>query len=259
MTAATARSSSKKSPSDPLVQVLVDSREPEWVRSLPFGGATVSASLIEVGDVLGLTGSGAAVLIERKTAGDLLASIKDGRLIAQAAAMREVTEWAYLVVTEPMYPGRFGQVLFQPTKGRTLALRETAWGWSSLQGALTTVQDLGVGVVWCGGDDRFEETALWLFSRERGPVAVPRRLGLPLPEGEAILCALPGVGPERARELLRECGSVAWALYALTEVPASGKYKKNVIGVGPKTRLEVRRALGLQEGETLVPLREEPE
>ena len=78
-----------------------------------------------------------------------------------------------------------------------------------------------MGVVWCGGDDRFEETALWLFGRERGPVAVPRRLGLPLPEGEAILCALPGVGPERARELLRACGSVAWALYALTEVPAA--------------------------------------
>jgi hypothetical protein len=67
------------------------------------------------------------------------------------------------------------------------------------------------------------------------------------------------VGPERAKELLRACGSVAWALYALTEVPAAGKYKKNVIGVGPKTRLEVRRALGLEEGEALIPLVEEPQ
>ena len=257
---ATARSTSKKPPSDPLVQVLVDTREPEWVRALSFGGAHVIPALIEAGDLLAMTASGTPVLIERKTAGDLLASIKDGRLIAQAAVMRQMSEWAYLVITEPMYPGRFGQVLYQPVKGRTLALRETAWGWTALQGALTTVQDLGVGVVWCGGDDHFEATALWLCERERGPVAIPRRVGLPLPEGEAILCALPGVGPERARELLRECGSVAWALYALTEVPAAGKYKKNVIGVGPKTRLEVRRALGLREGETLVPLeeREEP-
>jgi ERCC4-type nuclease len=252
----TSRSTSRKSPSDPLVQVLVDSREPDWVRALPFGGAHVVPALIEAGDLLAMTAGGAAVLVERKTAGDLLSSIKDGRLIAQAAAMREVTEWAYLVVTEPMYPGRFGQVLFQPTRGRTMALRETAWGWHALQGALTTVQDLGVGVVWCGGDDHFEATALWLFERERGPVAVPRRTGLPLPEEESILCALPGVGPERARELLRACGSVAWALYALTEQPGAGAYKKSVVGVGPKTRLEVRRALGLKDGEALIPLTE---
>ena len=195
----TRRSTSRASPSDPLVQVLVDTREPDWVRSLPFGGAHVIPALIEAGDLLAMTASGTPILVERKTAGDLLSSIKDGRLIAQAALMRQTTEWAYLVITEPMYPGRFGQVMFQPTRGRTLALRETAWGWHALQGALTTVQDLGVGVVWCGGDDHFEATCLWLFERERGPVAVPRRAGLPLPEGEAILCALPGVGPERAR------------------------------------------------------------
>ena len=114
---ATARSTSKKPPSDPLVQVLVDTREPEWVRALSFGGAHVIPALIEAGDLLAMTASGTPILIERKTAGDLLASIKDGRLIAQAAVMRQMSEWAYLVITEPMYPGRFGQVLFQPVQG----------------------------------------------------------------------------------------------------------------------------------------------
>jgi hypothetical protein len=47
---------------------------------------------------------------------------------------------------------------------------------------------------------------------------------------------------------------VGWALYALTEM-AAGK-RKSVAGVGPATRLAVRRILGLKDGETLLPLEE---
>jgi ERCC4-type nuclease len=247
---------SKKSPSDPLDQVIVDTREPDWVRALEFEGAHVASALLETGDLLGMTRDGAFVLLERKTAGDLLASIKDGRLIAQAARMREVTQWAYLVVTESLYPGRFGQVIYQVNGARSVlgGLRETAWKWAAVQGALTTVQDLGVGVVWCGGDEQFGATARWLFERDRGPVAAPRRPPADLDERVELLCALPGVGPERARALLRDCGSVGWALYALTEM-AAGK-RKSVAGVGPATRLAVRRILGLKDGETLLPLEE---
>ena len=243
-------------PSTDLVQVLVDSREPDWVRALTFEGAVVTPSVLEVGDALGLDFDGNATLIERKTAGDLLASVKDGRLLTQAAAMRAVTDWSYLVVTEPMYPGRFGQVMYQPARGHTQALRETAWRWHAIQGALTAVQDLGVGVVWAGGDDDYERVCVWLMTREKTPIALPRREAVLLPEDQAILCALPGVGPERARALLAACGSPAWALYALTEVPDAGRYKKNVVGVGPQTRLAVRRALGLKDQEVLIPLEE---
>ena len=55
------------------------------------------------------------MLIERKTAGDLLSSIKDGRLIAQAGFDARGDQWTYLVVTGPMYPGSYGQVLHQPS------------------------------------------------------------------------------------------------------------------------------------------------
>lgn len=251
----TTPSRSTASPSD-LIQVLVDTREPDWVRALTFEGAHVIPAVLEVGDALGMDLGGRATLVERKTAGDLLASVKDGRLLTQAAAMRAVTDWCYLVVTEPMYPGRYGQVMYQPARGHTQALRETAWRWHAIQGALTSVQDLGVGVVWAGGDDDYERTCVWLMTREKGPVALPRREAVLLPDEEAILCSLPGVGPARAKDLLRACGSPAWALYALTEIPRDGKYAKNVIGIGPQTRLGVRRALGLGEREALIPLEE---
>lgn len=253
----TTRSTSKTPPSD--LVVLIDTREPAWVQALPFGGAQRAFTALTVGDLHGLDPDGRTTLIERKTAGDLLASVKDGRLLTQAAAMRAVTDWSYLVITEPMYPGRFGQVMYQPARGRVQSLggmRETAWKWHAIQGALTSVQDLGVGVVWAGGDDDYERTCLWLLGRPKDPIALPRRESVLLPEDEALLCALPGVGPERARELLRACGTPAWALYALTEVPTGGKYTKSVAGVGPQTRLAARRALGLKEGEVLIPLEE---
>jgi ERCC4-type nuclease len=133
-------------------------------------------------------------------------------------------------------------------------LRETAWKWAAVQGALTSVQDAGVGVVWAGGDADFERVVLWLCRRDRGPIVTARRPSGDLDERINLLCALPGVGPERARALLRDCGSVAWALYALTEM-AAGK-RKSVAGIGPKTRLDVRRLLGLKDGETMIPLEE---
>jgi ERCC4-type nuclease len=244
-----------KPPSEP-IQVLVDSREPAWVQALPFEGAHVLPAVLAAGDVLAMTSEGDAVLVERKTAGDLLSSIKDGRLLAQAVEMRRMTPWSYVVVTESLYPGRFGQVVYQIAGARSAlgGLRETAWKWAAVQGALTSVQDAGVGVVWAAGDVDFERTVLWLCRRDRGPIAAARRPSVDLDERVNLLCALPGVGPERARALLRDCGSVAWALYALTEM-AEGK-RKSVAGIGPATRLGVRRLLGLQDGETMIPLEE---
>jgi len=217
----------------------------------------VEAAPLAVGDVLALPDDGAPVLVERKTAGDLLMSIADGRLLDQAGAMRAVTDWSYLVVTEPMFPGRHGQVLYDRRVGSRVGgySVDTQWTWEALQGALLTVQDLGVGVVWCGGDDRFERTVLWLAGRARGPVTLPRRDGVPLDDRLAVLGALPGVGPERARALLEKTGTVAWALQALTELrPDRGQ---EVAGIGPKTRANVRRVLGLHDGEALYPTYED--
>lgn len=238
------------------VLVQVDATEPAWVKALTWGEATVSVASLPAGDLLALCDDGCAVAVERKSAGDLLQSLRDGRLLAQAADMRAVTPWAYVVVTEPMYPGRRGQVLYEPRVGRTVV--ETGWQWAALQGALTTVQELGVGVVWAAGGDDYRDACLRLFGRFRDAVPVARRDPVPMDDATRILTAIPGVGPERARALLRACGSAAWALYALTEHPTAGKYTKSVVGVGPQTRALARRALGLEGRQVIFPY-EEPE
>ena len=81
-----------------LKAVVIDSREPQWVRDLDFG---VSSSVIAlpIGDCW-LATEDTTLVCERKTLADLLASIRDGRLFTQAAAMVTQSIWSYEVVTE---------------------------------------------------------------------------------------------------------------------------------------------------------------
>jgi ERCC4-type nuclease len=236
--------------------ILIDSREPAWVKALDFGkGATVQVAPLPAGDVLAMCDDGAAVAVERKTAGDLLGSLRDGRLLAQAGDLRQLTPWSYVVVTEPLYCGRAGFAVYEPKRGRTLV--ETAWAWRAVQGALLALQELGVGVVMGKGEEDFEATARWLFERARGPIAVSRRDTVPMDDATRILTSIPGVGAERAKQLLRDCGTVADALWALTDTPARPRPGgKNVVGVGPVTRRQARTALGLPEGWVLRAARE---
>lgn len=235
--------------------IVVDSREPAWVQALTFGApAKPAIAPLPAGDVLAMCDDGAAVAIERKTAGDLLGSLRDGRLLAQAGGLRAVTPWSYVVVTEPLYCGRAGFAVYEPKRGRTLV--ETGWAWNAVQGALLALQELGVGVVLGKGQDDFEACARWLFERARGPVAVARRETVPMDDATRILTSIPGVGAERAKQLLRDCGTVADALWALTDAPVWGG-RKNVIGVGPVTRRQARQALGLPEGWVLRAARED--
>ena len=224
-----------------LSSVIIDSREPGWVQSLTFGGVPTATVALDAGDVWAATDDAATLVIERKTPQDLLASIADGRLLTQAAAMREHSTWCYLAITGLFYPGPNGKI--------TLGGQETGWGWAAVQGALLTVQELGVMVVYCSSDLEFEATVMLLANRNRGVVRLePPRIAHLVGHGEAALAALPGVGPERIKALLEYCGTPAWALSYLTD-PDTGNGK--VPGVGPAVKANVRRALGVPEGAEL--------
>ena len=147
--------------------------------------------------------------------------------------MREYSEWSYLMITGELQRGANGKVWCEQ--------RQTGWNWDSVQGALLTIQELGVGVIHCGGDTDFEAAVLRLAARERGTVRIgPPRLSHILGHGEAMLAALPGVGFERVDALLSHCGTAAWSLVALTDDTA-------VPGIGDGTKRRVRKALGLED------------
>jgi ERCC4-type nuclease len=215
--------------------VMIDSREPEWVQRLRFGCTHAAVAPLDTGDAWLSTADNALVVVERKTSDDLLGSIKDGRLLVQAHAMRRKTPWAYLVITGPLYAAPDGTARTE---------RATKWAWSSVQGALLSVQEMGVMIAHAAQERDYEETVIRLAQRKRDaqkvipPAADPRVMS---PQ-EAILTAMPGIGYERARVLLDYWdGDVAHALCWLTWL---GTFAE-VEGIGDGIKKGVRHALGL--------------
>ena len=83
-----------------LKAIIIDSNEwatAPWLQRVTFP-VKVSVTNLSVGDAW-LSCQDAAIIVERKTPSDLLASIADGRLFAQCAAMMAASPWSYLVVT----------------------------------------------------------------------------------------------------------------------------------------------------------------
>jgi ERCC4-type nuclease len=221
-----------------LQAILLDSREPSEVQQMDFGCPT-SITMLETGDLWASCADGNLVVIERKTPNDFLASIGDNRLFLQAAKMRARSPWAYLVVTGWLTPSHDGKVI---VNGRV-----TGWSWNSVQGALLTVQEYGVHIAYCDSDHAYVKTVKQLAERTRGEhVLSPVNTARIMTPGEQLLCGLPGIGLERAQDLLADM-TPAQALTWLTWLDTVSQ----VAGIGNGIKHNVRKALKLAEGETL--------
>lgn len=227
--------------------ILLDSREPLSIQALKFGGVPTAIVPLDCGDCWASTDDGQMLVVERKTPADLLGSIKDGRLFAQVAAMRERSKWAYLMITGALAHTHDGMVIAES--------RTTGWRWADVQGALLDVQELGVSLVVCQSDTHYEEAIMRLARRNRKAIKPiePRTQPHVLTEQEKALIALPGIGLERAGLLLGEHGSAAYAIAWLTWLNSFAE----ISGIGDGTKHQVRRALGLNPDEWLAVLSEE--
>jgi ERCC4-type nuclease len=230
-----------------LTGVLIDNREPSHIQNLKFGGVPSIKMQLECGDLWASTDDGEMLIIERKTPSDLLGSIKDGRLFNQAAAMRDKSKWAYVMVTGALAHTLDGHVV---TDNRT-----TGWKFDDVQGALLTVQELGCNVVVCQSDQHYEEAVLRLARRDRKAVKPiePRTQPHVITEQEKLLTALPGIGLERAGLLLGEHGSAAYSIAWLTWLDSIAE----ITGIGDGTKRNVRKALGLLPEEWIAVMSEE--
>lgn len=224
-----------------IVSVVIDSREPESIKRLTFGCGAAICSLLDAGDLLAVCDDGTMIAIERKTPDDLLNSIRDNRIWAQLAGIRQVTKWAYLLITGELHRAVDGHVC---TDGRS-----TGWTWASLQGALLQAQEMGVFVTYAANDGDYEAAVLRLAVRShRDNILVsPARAPRVLNEAEQIICSLPGIGPEKVIPILDYAGTPAWALSWLTMLES----QERVPGIGNGTKRTIRKALGLADDEEL--------
>lgn len=231
--------------------VMIDSREPQWVKDLKFANVPVAVTLLPAGDVWIATDDNALLCIERKTPDDFLNSLRDDRVFAQCAALREQTQWAYLLITGTFLRGADSKVI----TGRI-----TGWDWNAVQGALLTIQEMGVGVIHCGSDHDLESIVTRLANRNREMVRIPpSRLTHVLSDAEAVIASLPGIGIERLDTInaaypLNECAYMA--LCALTDYDPDGW---DLPGIGAGITRKIRKVLGLPDNVFLSPTRKESE
>jgi ERCC4-type nuclease len=221
-----------------LKAVILDSREPEWIKSLAFD-VQVTVAELPCGDAWLATSDNANVIVERKTFSDLLNSISDARLFTQCHSMITASPWSYLLITgHPVL--KMGNVV--------LAGKVTKWNWNSIQGALLKVQDIGVRVLWRENDSDYAPALVYLAQMDRGSIKVKRKkrdILLQSP-AEAMLCSVSGIGDQKAKTLLEKCGSAAWAFSALVDGTAAEWPR-----ISKSDCQNTRLTLGLKENELL--------
>ncbi len=221
---------------------MIDSREPKEFQRMKLGGVPTVVTALDCGDLWAQCADDQMLVIERKTPSDLLGSIDDRRLFQQAAAMRQKSPWAYVVVTGLIAHNAAGQVVIDG--------HVTGWNFDAVQGALADVQEMGVTVIYCQSDSHYEETVLRLARRNRdtSKTLAPRVQPHVMNAGERLLTSLPGIGLERAKLLLSEyddrpAHALAWLTWMHTFV--------DIAGIADGTKTNVRRALNLDEGEEM--------
>jgi len=213
------------------ITIIVDDRE---VRSGVLGviekmdGVTAVVKRMPLGDYA-IDGR---LLVERKTIRDLVISIKDERLFGQACRLADSPLWTAIILEGT---------------GRDLAA--SGMRREAIQGALITLT-LYLGIPLLRSRDLHETIRLLLYAARQGRAvasgALPRKgrryKGKRRVQAH-ILQGLPGVGPERAKQLLEQFGSVEAVVAAKEEELTA------VQGIGQGTAQAIRWSV--EETQTL--------
>jgi DNA excision repair protein ERCC-4 len=205
------------------MRTVVDFREkPSGIIDLMIaGGIDVQIKHVVHGDFI-LDG---VITVERKTAGDFIVSIMDGRLFRQVANLKKNCDHPVLLIEGN--PFRTGLKMSR----------------SSIRGALLNVQTVWkVPVVHSRSIEESLELMqimAWQFKKMSTVMPLragyrPRRLST---RQLYVLQGFPGVGPHLAKRLLNHFGSVAAVLAASSET------LKGVKGVGRVTAETIREVL----------------
>ena len=205
------------------MRTVVDFREkPSGIIDLMIaGGIDVQVKRVAHGDFI-LDG---VITVERKTAGDFIVSIIDGRLFRQVANLKNNCDHPVLLIEGN--PFRIGLKMSR----------------SAIRGALLNVQTVWkVPVVFSRSiEDSIELMQIMARQFEKMSDVVilrsgyrPRRLST---RQLYVLQGFPGVGPHLAKRLLNHFGSVAAVL------GASAEKLKSVKGIGGVTAETIREVL----------------
>ena len=123
--------------------VVIDSREPAWIRNLNWFGAAKTVTAMDAGDLLAVCDDGAGLLIERKTPTDFLGSLVSQRMLIQSALKlapyREQGFWPYVMITGDFYISNRGNTSYY----RAGRMVESQVSFDAVWGELVSIQVIG--------------------------------------------------------------------------------------------------------------------
>lgn len=233
-----------------ILALQIDTRESDWLKTWDkrppkeLAGALISIQMLECGDAKIWCTDGSILLIERKTPSDFLNSIPQDHIFDQAARMMVERTTAgvfpFLIIT--------GEIHRNPQTGGCIIPGQRhgeGWNWDAVQGALLTIQEAGVPVIFCASEMEYPAALERLARRNKKIMLInPTREIIPLTPQERVLCAFDGIGPELAREILQKCTSLAWALDTLTDLE---KTAPKIPGVAFGRKQAIMKQLQLPE------------
>jgi len=192
-----------------------------------------------------------SMVIERKAPFDLLSSIGSGRLTDQARRCVMMGKFPVLLIDGEV--SNDGDLI--------IANRQrSGWGVASVSMYLFALQSGGMMVV--GGLGALLADSIRLLQNwmDKDDHLLPgKREPLPFldPSVELeVLTCFPGIGPETAKNVTKYCGRLADCLMFLSD-PESIRLKGRPKGVGPQIVRQVRKGLGLEDGEIMMPIHKE--
>jgi len=172
--------------------VIIDSNEAIHTKLKFIDNPPVMTMPLEEGDIIINCSDGNILAIERKSPNDLVASIEDNRLFNQAVRMKKKYKFCYVVITGGITPNDQNVIINGKSR---------LWSFAAIQGALLSVQEKGVGVIHCNGEDDFCPCLVRLAARNRGDSVVePVRHSYIFEPQEATLASLPGIGVNKAHK-----------------------------------------------------------
>jgi len=222
----------------PIIHADVRERRSRVIHFLKEMGAEVIEENLLVGDYI-VSGR---VCIERKTIGDLISSIYTGRLFDECKRMRETYPIPVLIL-EGYLP-----LIFKISKIPASSV------WGALSSIIlnfnvrvlpspNTMSTAGIIYRMAYHEQIKEKSTPTIRSKPKFSNIYEQQIFL--------LCGLPGIGPNLAKELLRKFGTPIKALNALANanITSTGKTEKldpplrDVQGIGPKKALKCKRVL----------------
>lgn len=219
--------------------LIIDTREPEWMRRTVREAASKESSLItsetevSYGDYIFIY-EGYTVGIERKSIRDLLNTISSDRFRPQMAGILTSYTIPYLLLEGSIAESKDGYIIADGSESRFRA--------SSLHGLLTYIQEQRIRLLISPSERITPSRILGLYNYFLDPNHADltnTKLGTlhyKVVPGMEMLMGIPGVGWTSAKLLMEYFGSVSEVCNA--EIDTLVKVK----GVGPKTAQEIFKA-----------------